>query len=73
MKEFSFWRLVEPVFFAGFRFGSLRAISCPSVRTAILDRGYSMPKGSVPSVSRIWPGLGRVVRGMHRNADSPFS
>ena len=32
-----------------------------------------MPKGSVPSLSRICPDFGNVVRGMHRKADKPLA
>ena len=28
-----------------------------------------MPKGRVPSASKIWPGLGMVFRGMQRKAE----
>lgn len=60
-------------FFRGFPLRLAPGNQLPLRQNGDFGQGYSMPKGSVPSVRRIWPGFGRVVRGMHRNADSPFS
>ena len=69
MNESSFLRFVARLGGAFLR-RSLRAMICPSVSTANLRSGYSMPAGRLPSVIKICPALGSAVHGKASSAST---